>query len=493
MNVLVIAPYALWTPHLETDLEIIQIHLDRGDNVHVLVCNASLLTCDPNPNHKLSVCLECIGKSKAGLNQLSHRVKTSSLINLEKKDKNELGQLQTQFESVKDLRTYKIGGCDIGMGALSSLVSELKDPEPNLQNPPTKERLKKLLISSFAVYRSVRNYIRDNSIDVAYLFNGRMAVLRGAFRAARDEDVLCYIHDRGCDFNHYQIYRNALPHNIENFETEMRSAWDGADSKSKEIMGAQFYQERVDGVKQSWISFTNEQNKGLLPAGWNDEAHNIVVFTSSEDEFVAVGDEWRSPLYTDQLDALKQITKDLAKENLQIYIRMHPNLRQADAMHVREMLSLSEPNLTIISPESIIDSYELLKNADQVLTFGSTIGIEATYWGKASSLAGVCFWRNLGGTYNPSTHQELLDLLRTKHLIPKPKESALIYGYYQKTRGKKFRYFEGLDVWDGLFKGKRISPLFYYRYLSRILHKFERLLDAISLRRIKKALGINTH
>ena len=138
-NVLVISPYALWTPHLETDLEIIQTHLDRGDKVHVLVCSASLLTCDPNAYHKLGVCLECIGRSKAGLKTLSRRVKISPLINVGKDDKNEIGHLQTEFKSLKDLRAFKVDGYDLGMGALSSLVSELKDPEPNLQHPLTKE------------------------------------------------------------------------------------------------------------------------------------------------------------------------------------------------------------------------------------------------------------------------------------------------------------------------------------------------------------------
>jgi len=490
MKVLVIAPYAQWTPHFETDLEIVETHLDAGDQVHLLYCRGLLQTCKPNPDHRLGTCLECIGRAKSGIKLLNRKITVSPLIGGEKREKYATNHLRTEFQSLDDLRQYKVDGFDIGMAVLSSLVSGCRDPEPNLNDPRIKERLLAHLRSSFLVYRSVRTYIRTKSIDVAYVFNGRLANLRGAFRAAQAEGITCFTHDRGCDFNHYQLFENKLPHDLIGTEKRIWSAWDNENPKAREAIGGQFFEERFKKVRQNWITFTEDQELNVLPDGWSDHAKNIVIFTSSEDEFVAIGDEWVNPLYSSQLEALKQIVHDLVDKNLKIYIRMHPNLKEVSASYVKDTMSLVAPNLMVISPASEVDSYELLNRADRILTFGSMIGIEATYWGKASILAGPCFYRNLGGTYNPSTHHELLEYLLAANLDPKPREKALIYGYYEKTKGERFKYFEGLDVWDGLYRGEKINALPRYKYLSKLVWFISGALNANPFRKIRDFFGI---
>ncbi len=42
--------------------------------------------------------------------------------------------------------------------------------------------------------------------------------------------------------------------------------------------------------------FTQSQEKGKLPNSWDSNRINIVFFTSSEDEFVAIGKDWDNAL-----------------------------------------------------------------------------------------------------------------------------------------------------------------------------------------------------
>jgi hypothetical protein len=42
MNVTFYAPYAAWAPHFETELELMEMHLEQGDDVTVITCDAAL-------------------------------------------------------------------------------------------------------------------------------------------------------------------------------------------------------------------------------------------------------------------------------------------------------------------------------------------------------------------------------------------------------------------------------------------------------------------
>jgi len=66
-----------------------------------------------------------------------------------------------------------------------------------------------------------------------------------------------------------------------------------------------------------------------------------------------------------------------------------------------------------------VDSYDIVSAADVVLTFGSTIGIEAAYYGKPSILLGRAVYEDLGSCYVPSSHDELMKLLSSSGILPK--------------------------------------------------------------------------
>jgi hypothetical protein len=90
-----------------------------------------------------------------------------------------------------------------------------------------------------------------------------------------------------------------------------------------------------------------------------------------------------------------------------------------------------------------------------VLTFGSTVGIEAVFWGTPSIHAGVSYYHHLGGTYNASSHEDVIALLKAD-LPPKDRTAAFVYGYYLNTYGIPFKYFQATGVGAGRFKGQAI-------------------------------------
>jgi hypothetical protein len=457
MNIVVFSPYTLITPHFETELEIIQRHLDDGDDVVFLRCNAELLACYFNPDHQVSRCLDCIGKRAAGLSLLSHKIKSESLARLSDANKREIASVKTEFSSLEELKDFTIEDFDIGYAVLSTIIDLVRDPKPDLKANAL--LVKRFLLSALASYRSVQNYLDAHRVDRMYVYLGRVANARAAFRACQSRHVDCFIHDHGQTIHHYGLYENCLAHDFTYIEEWIRRQWKQADGHpDKERIASQFYIDRAKGVMQNWYSFTKDQKDGLLPTNWNESKKNIAIFNSSEDEFAAIGDEWKNPLYVSQADGVGRMVQALAnQEDTHLYLRLHPNLIGVKNDDLRRLISFQAPNFRVISPEDPVSTYGLIKAANVVVTFGSTVGIEAAYWGTPSVLAGMSFYRNLDATYNPRSHEELLELLRAD-LRPKDREGALMYGYYCSTYGTAFKYFQATDLFEGKYRGTTVRP-----------------------------------
>src|SRR5690606_23151032 len=114
------------------------------------------------------------------------------------------------------------------------------------------------------------------------------------------------------------------------------------------------------------------------------------------------------------------------------------------------------PNLHIIPPESPLDSYALMDACEKVVSFSSTMGVEAGYWQTPSILIGHAFYEDLGCCYRPQSHEEVIQLILEKNLAPKPREGSLKYGHYMISNGYPFKRFQQTGFHDGTFSGKRL-------------------------------------
>ncbi|MDX1387857.1 MAG: hypothetical protein R3344_01625, partial [Acidobacteriota bacterium] len=188
----------------------------------------------------------------------------------------------------------------------------------------------------------------------------------------------------------------------------------------------------------------------------------------------ALGGEWDEKVYPNQLEAVRRICEDLAGDGgTHVYLRVHPNLRMiAERDYVQGLHALEGryANLTVIHAGSSVCSYAMLDRSDTVLSFGGTVGLEAIFWGKPSIVLSNCYYKHLGGSYNPGTHEEVMRLIR-EELSPKDRIAALKMAYYRMRCGFKQPYYDA-DRSKGsrrgyTFKGDRIAV----RGLTRLKYK----------------------
>lgn len=473
MNIAIFEPYSLATPHLETALELAERHLRLGDAVHLLGCNAALPTCDYNLSHEMDACFTCMAKRRIGIKLLTPGIRVHGIYHLKPGNRMELQSFSPPLTDWAALKQVRVENFEVGMATLSSLISYFREEAPSTER--YQKLILRMMITALAVYRSVQNWIDHNHTDRLYVFNGRYAIMRAVLRACQSRGIECVCHERGSTFHRYSLTYNTLPHDLEYVRERVRTSWDRAPKETREDVAAGFFHRRASGEMPNWFSFTAEQAAGRLPEDWNAGVRNIAIFTSSDEEFAAIGDQWRNPLFSDQLEGLRYVVNLVNHHpgNAHLYIRLHPNLKGLATDVVRNTHELAGDRVTVIPAEANVSSYALLRSADVVVTFGSTMGIEATFWGKPSVLLGQSIYRDFGATYNPASREEIGGLLFST-LEPRDKAGALMHGYYFATFGEEFRFFQADGVFSGRFLGTRIEPRPIFSLLLRGLRRISR-------------------
>lgn len=481
MNIAIFNSHTLLASHYETELEIIINHQEKGDKIVQLVCNKELPACDTNPFFQPEACERCVSKRNSGYSLINKDITVKSFFNLTEADKKRILDVPKLFNNVHDLQKLKVDNFDVGFAISSSVISILRDPNPELGA----NLIERYIISSLGVYFSMINYLKNNKTDIVYVFNGRLAQTRAVLRACNLLGIKCLIHERGNSQNFYSIFENTSVHDINNTQRLIKETWEKADSLEKISIAEKWYQTRIGGKMENWFSFLEDQEH-TLPEGWDSRKINVLICNSSEDEFASLDEEWKNPFYENQTEGIiKMVTDGASLSNVHFYLRIHPNLSKVNNENVKGLHALSYGNLTVIPASSKISTYHLVQHASKTITFGSTIGAEATYMGKPSILVGKSFYFDLDAAYVPKDHQHLMQLI-SQNLPPKSKEIALMYGYFFGTFGKRFKHYKPEDFANGTIQGKRLSPTYglKYKLIKFVFHNtfFANLSEFLLLR-----------
>jgi capsule polysaccharide modification protein KpsS len=135
----------------------------------------------------------------------------------------------------------------------------------------------------------------------------------------------------------------------------------------------------------------------------------------------------------------------------------------------------------VIEPNSKYDTYQLIKDALCVVTYGSTAGIEATLLKKPSILVGPALHERLNATINvngESDLRELLDkIIHNKININDNLYQAYKYAFWHSQAGTRFRYNKivgNIESQDPLLEvcGIKLTYHFLYKLMYKLQNKF---------------------
>ncbi len=460
-------PY-YYSPHIETDLELMHNHVAQGDEVTVYVCSGELPACDGNMDHKQGVCRHCISRRRNGLNLvgLADKVHVRSFVNLKQADLELVDAFKDcKIQTIDELMALKLDNCSIGKTVYNEMVSLKNETEPDLEE--LAKYVNNSLKSYALIYLSFKNTFAETRPDKFYTFNGRFVVSASAVAAARAIGINFAVHDRASSMNQYRLIHNGSLHSRKYWSEQLAIAWAHSEHTlaERESMGTAWFEARLANKKQGWYSFTADQRQDL-PQSFDPKKTNVVIFNSSEWEFCGM-DDHLLPFYKDQNDGLFRLAQDLQEQkDLQIYLRVHPHLKgkqNAQTTFIAEKLSNKFPNFEVIPAEAPVKTYNLMKNADAVITFGSTAGIEAAYQRVPSILLGPSFYDSLSVCLTIDSHEQLLDLLVGRKFklseaeLDRRRSESLKHAYFQQIGGIPYKVFEQVDIFEMRVKGAEIG------------------------------------
>lgn len=353
---------------------------------------------------------------------------------------------------------------ELGISVASSLVTLIGNSEAV---PRDFAPLVKKLATCFArSFYAVHHFAKTGLYDAIVIFNGRFATVRGAVLAASKSGIPVYYHERG-NSKEYFFLEGHQPHDRIKIQQDIRNYWNRCDSHIARSMAESFYWSKRIGNDKAWTSFKERMQPGhasaLIQAAKARSKTGMVVsfFSSSEDEYVSIANtftqsqfEWKS-----QDKAFMALAESVLRHGHSLIIRNHPHLQHKSQNERLKWDSLKFirdiEGINLIDSASSVDTHELIDLSDLVVTYGSTVGIEAVFWGRPSITLRDSFYDEIGATvYKPKSIKELDSLIGNISALVTDPGSSLPYGFYQSSFGIEHQLYRANTLFQGEFLGK---------------------------------------
>lgn len=416
-----------------------ELHYQLGHEVYFVYCTPELGMCWENMQKnpmKCNLCSRYFNRMRKKLSRGIHQLGLSSFMDMD--IIHEVKNATIAYNTVEEIKRLEYKGVHLGMASLSTYISHTRNCNPKIEKS-FHLYFDELLRNSMIRTLLIEKILKTISPDKVILFNGRATDAKSEWELCQKYNIPFISCESICVFpNKYlkRYFYNAIPHSIRVNSDMIQQQWKNSvlPEKEKIHIGSYFFLKRSKGEYAGDKNYLLNQSKDKLPNNWDKNKRNIVIFNSSEDEFIAIGDDFdKVKLFKDQLDAIKHIATLLNKqEDVSLYLRIHPNLSKIPYKYHTGLFSFEKTykRLTVIRGDSNISTYALIKHADLVVVWGSTTGVEAVYNEKPTILLGGSIYRELNITYNPKSIEELDTLLLDKSLKPKDRLNAIKLGFY---------------------------------------------------------------
>ena len=393
------------------------------------------------------------------------------------------------FNNHSHLKNLCYKEINIGYGVNSAAISILKDHKYDIQ------RNKILLNSIIRTSKLTIDFMMDNykkKFDEVYVFNGRVSHYNSVVKFCIAKKINYNLFEVVADKSKYRFFKNKVFHNTENFYNDLIINWKKEKTDKKYEIGESFFKRnpiKGSSLNLDTLIFSDYQKRGLIPKILKDKKNFITIIGSSRNETESV-EGWENKFLSgDDEDIIKQIC--FYFKDFQFVYRVHPNLKLSNNTQIKNIKKLKEiKNLHVISSNSRISTTELIQKSSKIIVFGSTVGVEANFYGKPVICIGPSWYQKLDIAYKPENLKQLEKLINNNFLESRSKKDSIKYGYYIITRGKKL-FDESLTV-DLSFKLHESLLVFFFKLFKIVrvfnLNRFKLYIYAIKDPRVRKKI-----
>lgn len=322
------------------------------------------------------------------------------------------------------------------------------------------------------VYDQTAALIEKHALTSIVIYNGRFLHDRAASAAGESAGIRVLYYDTGGIDTDFDLTDN-ITHDWSDLQRRMVKMYEEWSGDSRDTIGESWFTDRINHAAPDNALFVESQQTGQgveLP-----ESDTVVVyFSSSGDEIAELELDW-SRFIGGQPAALQALAEEVRKRpGWALVVRSHPHKRmkpKQDVVEWLEAVEKAQPDIHI-DHHSPIDTYTLMRQADIVVTYGSTTGVEAAYAGKPVIVMGPSAYDELGCAEFAGTADQLARSLDSA--APGSWAGAVSYGLMMRRRGFLLEKVERAQS-RYLIRGQEIpEPASAAKHASHALHRVTR-------------------
>lgn len=336
--------------------------------------------------------------------------KFTTSFHVEREDAEQIEELDIE-EAVID---YNYNDINLSKFAISSSRRFLKRYSLNLDEGKDLEIYRKFLQSSLNLAKTTEKIIDEN--DIKAVLTTEPTYISGVPGEIADENgIEAYSFGFGYRESHLLFGKfgnfSALPmySNKSFLEKELEEKLSTAEkNKTEEILSGRISgeQTRINHIKNAEKKHDNSKSEYENTFGMFTNLIWDASLTIEETTF-------NSPLTW--IDETISLFKEDFKDS-KLIIKTHPaesfrESKQKISEYIQDNHELTK-NIEIIEPDTETDPYSLLKNLDAAIVYNSTIGLENSYLGGKTIVAGESHYNGLGFTLNPRNMKEYKEQIR---------------------------------------------------------------------------------
>lgn len=458
-RILVYSHTALWPKQHMVTLDLALSHATPTDHVTLLSCRGALVSCPANPEHVEPLCRKCVQQT---IYSLEHVVPQEiDCIWLPDRTSADTEGVPLAFATLDEAFDFSIDGVNLGRYVVNSFVTESRDLYHNL-NQAEQARIRVLAENAAFLFRQGRRILLEREIEHVLVRNPRRDSDGPLVAAARSLGVRSSAFDaRGSG----KTVRVAFQPGAERLfaadtwrEQILELPIPDPDSEDPiATIGREFIERNAAGERIPDSTIPVFKTEGAWGRPESDPRKRLMaVFPSSEWEFVGNPEDIVNRHHVSQYDFIKRIVCDRELlDEFHIVVRWHPNLETAgpnERRIIEELIATSPPSVINIPPGDPADSRRIIAESDLVVTFGSTIAIDAV-WARRPVIQCRRSWFDAAGVaVIAETFEEFLSLARSELPVP-PRGAALRLAYLLREPHfgppKKFEVVSGQWVRKG--------------------------------------------
>jgi predicted glycosyltransferase len=157
----------------------------------------------------------------------------------------------------------------------------------------------------------------------------------------------------------------------------------------------------------------------------------------------------------DQSEWMNKVIQMAVELDFDVHLRLHPNFENKGRKLRRRWEEIGKSfGVTLHTQSSQINTYDLIRTSDLVITCGSTVALEAVYLGRPVLSIGSGLYDNIGAIYKSQDLLAIKEILSSRNfmLLKGNLDRALEFGFYEIFKKRQFTteatYSQGKAIFD---------------------------------------------